>query len=188
MTSLFYRLHRLVVMLAFSPLIQLAVAQGYPTIVAPISTHVPSACTLDESSLTNSGTSSAGLSSSSGTVVARCGIANPMNSGQPQWNRLLVTYQDPDGTGTTYTVRVRLRRVNYATGVTATIATFDSNTVSLSAQAITLDEIAFSHVFDFYNHSYFLELTLTRPATPGTAPAVFLVRLAQIVFIPTGQP
>jgi len=133
-------------------------------------TTVASACVPDEDS--------AGLyqfeqarfefsRASTGQIVARCNITDPADlfGGNPGWNRMDVTYNDPDGFFNNSRVRVQLRRVHKTTGASATIATFDSNLFGVGQQ---LETLSFNHAFNFVDYAYYLTLILDRTdATVG---------------------
>jgi hypothetical protein len=112
--------------------------------------------------------------SDTGEIKARCNVANPSNSGVPSWTTLTVGYQDPDGTGLDYEVKVTFWRVNKSTGNYSNIASFDSN--NFNSTGATSHHVTFSHAFDFTNDSYFVTLELTRNAA-AKDPSVWLVGL-----------
>lgn len=112
-----------------------------------------------------------------GTIVARCNLSNPLDSGaDPGWGTLEVVYRDPDGRDDRSTVRVRLIRVNNG-GNTTNIAEFDSDEFPEAHDPAT-ESVTFSHAFDFDHGAYYVELRINRESIRSeNNPAVFLVRL-----------
>lgn len=133
-------------------------------------TSVASACAVDESDQSDWAASYSQVgfkTGASGYVTLRYNVTNPEDDGSNTfWDRLYVTYRDPDGTGTASRVRVFLRRASRTTGSIATIATFDSNT--FSATGTQTASVSFSHSWSFYSYYYFLETELYR-STGSTA-------------------
>lgn len=160
----------------------------------PAWSHVGSAFTVDEGSATKyaMGTASFGFKtgqiSSTGLrgilnpIVARCNVTNPLDSGNPGWNALIVDYLDPDGTGTNYRVYVILYRLDRSTGSVSTVAKFDSNTVALTTRGER--QVIFTHAMDFLNNEYFVQVQVYRADTSGS-PVVNAVRLALSYQIPS---
>jgi hypothetical protein len=161
----------------------------------PIWTHTASSCAVDEESLTkyqfnNADFSFKGTETSDNTpsipsvpvpIIVRCNVVNPLDSSvNPQWNRLLIGYQDPDGTGTGSRVRALLRRVNRQTGGTATLATFDSNSIAATTRREASAAVS-PVTFDFRSYEYFVQIELTRRFTGlGSNPLAFKARLELI--------
>ena len=112
--------------------------------------------------------------SNTGEVRTRCQVSNPMDSGVPPWNTMVVGYQDPDGTGINYQVTAQLVRVDKSTGVSTFIKTFSSN--SFVGTGATSHSASFTHTFDFDNNAYFVTLTLDRVDSTNN-PAVWFVQL-----------
>lgn len=166
----------------------------------PAWTHVASACAVDEDSLSKTSTAGAyftfkgaSVSAPGGPLLgpiplfARCNVVNPLDArglepGNPNWNALIVTYLDPDGTGTAHRVQARLVRVSRATGAGATIATFNSNSLNITTQTERLK--LFNHQFDFGDYYYYVELALTRTDASTGNPRLAAVRLAQASSVP----
>lgn len=161
----------------------------------PIWTHTASSCAVDEDSLAkyqfnNADFSFKGDQTSANSpsipsvpvpIVVRCNVLNPLDdSVNPVWNRLLIGYQDPDGTGTGSRVRALLRRVHRQTGGTATLATFDSN--SFAATTRREDFAVVSPMkLDFLVYEYFVQIELTRRFTGlSSNPLAFKARLALV--------
>jgi hypothetical protein len=134
-------------------------------------TTVASACVPDEDSVGIYQFEQARFEfsgASTGEIVARCNITDPADlfGGNPSWNRMDVTYNDPDGSLNSSRVRVQLRRVHETTGASATIATFDSNLFGIGQQ---LETLSFVHAFNFVDYAYYLTIILDRTnATVGT--------------------
>lgn len=100
-----------------------------------------------------------------GTIRTRCQINNPLDSGVPSWKTLSFGYVDPDGNRTDYEVQAQLTRVNRSTGVTAAIATIDSN--SFGSSGPVWEHVPISHTFNFTSYSYYMTLTVSRADTNG---------------------
>jgi hypothetical protein len=116
---------------------------------------------------------------SSGDFKFRCNVTDPLDSGVPSWNTLTVGYQDPDGIGTGYQVKVTLYRVGKGTGDFSSIAVFNSN-MFLEPNP-TSSSISFSHTFNFTDYAYWVTLDLTCNAATcnnyDPTPSVWFVRL-----------
>ncbi|MCU1328532.1 MAG: hypothetical protein JWN34_3902 [Bryobacterales bacterium] len=128
-----------------------------------------------------------------GFVAVNCNVDNPRftATGPYQtWNKLQVTYRDPDGLGnpgqqgSEYQAFVQLVRVSKITGVLAVIATFDSNLQCAQGTSCVADnnvrriDVPFAHAFDFNNYAYAVYVRLHRAlATFSLSPAVYQVRL-----------
>jgi hypothetical protein len=112
--------------------------------------------------------------SNTGEIIARCHVTNPMDSGVPPWNTLVVGYTDPDGTGINYQVTAQLARVDKSSGTATILKTFSSN--SFVDKGSTSHNVSFTHTFDFDNNAYFVTLTLDRVST-SDKPAVWFVQL-----------
>lgn len=136
--------------------------------------YIASACTLDEASTGKYNLDFARLQfagTATGEVAARCNVINPLDingGGNPGWNRLDVTYQDPDGQAAASRVSVQLRRVDRITGLSYTVATFDSNSYPSGQQLKTL---SFSHTFNFLNYGYYVGISLTRSSSSAAVRA-----------------
>jgi hypothetical protein len=109
-----------------------------------------------------------------GEIKARCHVTNPMDSGVPAWNTMVVGYQDPDGTGINYQVTAQLVRVDKSSGVSTIVKTFSSN--SFVSTGATSHNVSFTHTFDFDNNAYYVTLTLDRVDSSNN-PAVWFVQL-----------
>jgi hypothetical protein len=159
--------------------------------ILPAWTQTASSCAVDESALSKfqfnladfsyKGTETSDvLNTSLGPItqpiVARCNVVNPLDSGNPSWNALIVGYQDPDGTGTAHSVRVRLYRVSRHNGTAYQVAVFSSNSSSATGRTEGLTE--FSHTFDFLNNEYFVQMELIRQNT-NQNPVIYHVRLTR---------
>jgi hypothetical protein len=109
-----------------------------------------------------------------GEIKSRCAVINPMDSGVPAWNTMVVGYQDPDGTGIDYQVVAQLVRVDKSTGVGTIIKTFSSN--SFTSTGATSHSVTFTHTFDFDSNAYYVTLTLDRVDSSNN-PAFWFVQL-----------
>jgi len=153
----------------------------------PAWTHVASACSVDEANLSKYSFNFADFGFKSGAVsdvgafgfalpiTARCNVVNPLDSGNPSWNTLIVGYRDPDGPGIKYQVIVRLRRLSRFTGGVSTVATYNSNLVPLTARGEGFVQFS-STSFDFLKNEYFVEINVSRTDT-NADPVVYMVRL-----------
>jgi hypothetical protein len=160
--------------------------------IPPFWTHVASACSVDESALSKYAFNLADFGFATGKVsdiggfglpipiFARCNVLNPLDTGDPLWNTLIVGYQDPDGTAPKYQVLVRLRRVSRSTGGISTMATFNSNLTTLTTRGERSVNVA--GPFDFLHNEYFVEIGVARTDTLGN-PIVYMVRLERTVLI-----
>lgn len=163
-------------------LVALTLLQTTVLSAASVWTTAASACTVDND-IAISEVAAAELKlrpGSTGAIVARCNITNPLDSGaDPQWNRMRVTYRDPDGTGTVARVNVKLRRVNLLDGATTTITEFNSDQFTgVSAQ---YRQISFVQQFQFLTYAYYLELRVGRTST-FLDPVLYRVDLRQNSF------
>jgi hypothetical protein len=103
-----------------------------------------------------------------GYIAVVCNLENPTDLGtNPAWDRLEVTYIDPDGVhdidvhfGTNYQVLAQLIRINRVSGIESAVAEFDSNNdclpASLFCDGTSVRTFAkpFAHTFDFANNAY----------------------------------
>ena len=95
------------------------------------------------------------------------------------WNALIVGYKDTDGYGAKAQVSASLKKVSRATLGESTIATFNSNLVSVSSIMAHEDVQPFTHDFDFQNNDYYVQIDLIRQDDTVTTPVAYSVRLAQ---------
>jgi hypothetical protein len=130
-------------------------------------TTIGSGCTVDEASLSNfdvSGSQFRHETGRTGTIVQRCNIVDVEDG--TAWDRMDITYRDPDGRGTKYRVRVWLYSVNQSSGNISSITSFDSNTST--ATGTTLRFFNFTHTFNWVINAYYLYVTVYRSDTAGT--------------------
>lgn len=137
-------------------------------------TTVASACVPDETSIGIYQFEQARFEfagANTGQIVARCNITDPADlfGGNPIWNRMDVTYNDPDGYFNNSRVRVQLRRVHETTGMSTTLVTFDSNLFGPGQQ---LETLSFNHVFNFYDYAYYLTIIVDRTGAGSTGATV----------------
>ena len=158
----------------------------------PAWTHTASSCEVDEESagrytlsgadFTYLGGAEGGLVASQPPLTARCNVTNPLDSGNPSWDHLIVTYRDYDLSCTFNRVVVRLYRVPRVPGLSQLVATFNSDTVGGCSGfffgSMTESNVAFTHKFDFLNNAYFVDIQLVRLDNEYPAPIARLVRLA----------
>jgi hypothetical protein len=141
-----------------------------------------------------------------GYIAVICNVDNPRLTGVTTafqlWNRLQVTYRDPDGLqklqgfGTEYQAFVQLVRVEKDTGVWQSVAQFDSNlqctgtTVSCQGDnTIKSIDVPFTHTFDFNNYAYSVYVRLYRALSQyNLNPAVYQVRLEAASPVVGAQP
>jgi len=147
---------------------------------APVWTATGNSCVVDNSDLDQYEQDSFSLQHrkrAEGTILARCNVSNPLDSGaNPGWGTLEVVYRDPDGRDNRSQVRVRLIRVNNG-GNTTNVAEFDSDEFPEAADPAT-QSVVFSHAFDFDTGAYYVELRISRESTRSeNDPAVFVVRM-----------
>jgi hypothetical protein len=152
-------------------------------------TTAASACMPDEAAIasyTNDSAASSIAAGITGDIVVRCNVSSPTDLGTPNWNKMDVTFNDPDGPGTDKAVLVSLRRVHEDTGVSSTITTANSNTRPAGQQKLTHDVM---HAFDFEHYAYYLQITIRRVqldsdgnGVPDPSPRIQRVRL--YTFIP----
>lgn len=137
-----------------------------------------------------------------GFIAVNCNVDNPRftpTAALPAWNRLQVTYRDPDGLGSPgqqgseYQAFVQLVRVSKTNGVLSTIVTFDSNvqcspgTACIADNTVRNIRVPFAHTFDFSNYTYAVYVRLHRAlATFSLSPAVYQVRLEAAQTIVSG--
>jgi len=104
---------------------------------APVWTATGNSCVVDNSDLDQYEQDSFSLQHrkrAEGTILARCNVSNPLDSGaNPGWGTLEVVYRDPDGRDNRSQVRVRLIRVNNG----ATRRTSPSSTATSSRKRRT---------------------------------------------------
>jgi len=146
-----------------------------------VSTHVPSACTVDEDSTAKYEFNGGELrfrGAETGIITVRCNVVNLRDDGQdPRWGVLEVVYRDPDGAGANQ-VTATLKRVSNS-GVTSTVpgALFVSNAFA-GAAGVQMRQANFAHAFNFFSNAYFIEIKLIRnAATSQDNPAIYLSRL-----------
>lgn len=145
---------------------------------------VGSSCMVDEGSLTkyNNHLNYFGFKyGTTGWITSRCTVLSPLPTSSPNWDGLIVDYIDADGMGGASQVKVYLRRYARATGLTYTIAVFDSNTSPITTRTEGLQK--FQHIFDFLNNEYYVELTAYR-ANSSTYPRIHAVRVCPVSGIP----
>jgi len=152
---------------------------------AQVWTHTAHTCVVDE--VHSSGKAITFTDSlrvqRAGTVRARCNVTNPMDDGQsPNWGVLDVVYTDPPPAASNERITAVLWRIDNDGGVGLPIAVFNSDSFPQAAAA-QMQSVEFSHVFDFSEAAYFVEITLTEHGVGFTGTPrrkVFLVRLRPI--------
>lgn len=147
-------------------------------------TTAASACMPDESAIASYSNDSAATSIASGItgdIVIRCNVTSPADTVNPDWNRMDVTLNDPDGAAAGRAVIVSLRRVHEDTGASSTILSLNSNNFAAGQRLAQED---FLHIFDFEHYAYYLQITLRRVSldadgngVPDTSPRIQRVRL-----------
>ena len=178
--------------LALQTLVLLAAAetQGQtPGEQLPAWTQAASSCVIDEAAASQStyAFSNADLTYRPGMMsqvsggayqplVARCNVLNPLDKGNPAWNRLVVGYLDSNGAGS---ISVKLKRLARSTGVVSTIVTW-TDPPSSGLFTRLEDYRDFRHTFNFLANSYYVEISVLRHDNDGN-PGVFMIRLAGAV-------
>ena len=159
--------------LAFTGMLCAVQGQGLPEWTAVASTCVPDETSLGGRLAMTNGKIHFGANVL-GEIEARCNVTNPRdNNLNPGWNRMEITYSDPDGMAGVTQVLADLVRVDKFTGASVIVDTFDSNGFPA---APFLRVSPFNHVFDFINAAYFVDLRVRR-ANANLIPGVARVRL-----------
>jgi hypothetical protein len=97
-----------------------------------------------------------------GLVIVRCNLSNPSDvNANPPWNRMEVTYSDPNGSTGGAAVHVYLYRVERSTGQLSRYLWFSSNTRSTAGQQCVTESFS-DAAFDFDRFGYHLEIHLVR--------------------------
>ena len=155
---------------------------------AQVFTAVASACVMDESSLSRYETSGGRIrlkGSSTGEIVTRCNVTNPIDAGfNPFFNTLELVFRDPDARASASHVSAILWRVSNSTGgITQIGGTLDSNVVgsAVATQNAQTRSIAIPAAFNFYDYAYYVEVRISR-TNANLAPDFSLVRLYQKLF------
>jgi hypothetical protein len=153
---------------------------------AQLWTHTAHTCVVDEA---HSSGQAVTFGSSlavhrAGTIVARCNVTNRMDGGQsPDWGALEIVYTDPPSVVSSEKVTAALLRIDNDGDLSLPIATFSSDSF-LQSTAAQKQSVAFSHVFEFAEAAYFVEITITEHGTGLGGPPrrrVFLVRLRPVL-------
>ena len=136
---------------------------------APVWTAAANTCVVDNSDIGDYDQDAFGIHHSrhsEGTIIARCNVSNPLDSGaDPGWGTLEVVYRDPDGRDDRSQVRVRLIRVNNG-GNSTNVAEFDSDEFPDTTDPAT-ESVTFSHAFERRPGSYRLVRSLAiMPSRP----------------------
>jgi len=158
-------------------------------------TTVASSCAVDESAVNKyafnyadfyylgSAVSSPNRKTGYNPISVRCNVDNPLdNDVRPKWDTLIIGYNDPDLEKKDASVVARLVQVKRATGLTSVVATFDSNTSSLTGRREGF--VKFTSILDFHNNAYFVQLNLTRANANVATPTVYSARLVSTTGIP----
>jgi hypothetical protein len=125
-----------------------------------------------------------------GYIAVLCTVDNPRDNVTQPWNRLHVTYRDPDGLrtidgyGLDYQVYVELVRMSKTSGALFQVARFDSNlqcqqtptTSCYGDNAVKRFAVTFNHTFDFNNYAYAVYARLYR-GNVSFLPQVYQVRM-----------
>ncbi len=119
-----------------------------------------------------------------GVILARCNVTNPLDGigATPNWNALIVGFQDPDGTTPHVSVLTRLIRVSRPTGDTSVVATLNSNTDALTTRHERFAQFNASAI-NFRNYEYYVEIYLIRPSTAVVSPRAYSLRLANVTVV-----
>jgi hypothetical protein len=162
--------------------------------ILPAWTHAASACVVDEDSVGKfefanadfkfRGTNLSTVATGTGALIpitARCNVVNPFDERNPDWNRLVVGYQDSNGTNAQNGAIVRLKRISRPSGAVFVEATFSSN--DQSATNRTERSIPVNHEWDFLRNEYFVQIELTRGSAADSV-SVFSLRLTRVEPLP----
>ena len=98
-----------------------------------------------------------------GVIFARCNIVDVED--RDSWDTLVVTYDDPDGPGPDYRVRVTLYAVEQEIGRQEEIVVFDSNDQNITGRGNGSVNFRRFHDFDFDVNAYYLFVVLRRANT-----------------------
>ncbi|MEW6367846.1 MAG: hypothetical protein AB1714_24720 [Acidobacteriota bacterium] len=135
--------------------------------LGPYWTHIGAACVVDELDVNDYEVAyeeiyfKAGVT---GSIQARCNVTNPDDQGDnPVWDRLGVTFKDPDATGTGARIQAVLKKVTRSTGTSSTVATFDSN--RFAGTGWQFQATGVSHTWDFWNYYYYVDIVLSRTSS-----------------------
>ncbi len=94
-----------------------------------------------------------------GSIHFTCNVTTPIDAfpREPDWNRLLLTFSDPDAMGS---VQARLYRKHLTTGLVSLMATANSRNVS-GIRAVMVPVVG----FDFDRYAYFVHVILQRTSS-----------------------
>ena len=161
----------------------------------PYWTAAASTCSPDEGAISKYGFSSGdfyfnGSAVSNPSVVGpapitvRCNVTNFLDvrgsePANPNWDALIVGFQDPDGKASNAGMLTRLVRISRPTGAVSIVATLNSNTDALTTRHERFAQFNASAI-DFRNYEYFVEIHLYRTSTAVASPRVYSLRLANI--------
>ena len=117
-------------------------------------------------------------------ITVRCNVANPLDvrgsePANPNWDALIVGFQDPDGKAANAGMLTRLVRISRPTGAPSIVATLNSNGDALTTRHERFVQFNAS-ALDFSKYEYFVEIYLYRASTAVASPRVYSVRLANI--------
>jgi len=117
-------------------------------------------------------------------ITVRCNVTNPLDvrgsePANPNWDALIVGFQDPDGKASNAAAVTRLVRISRPTGAASIVASFNSNTDSVTTRHERFVQFNAS-ALDFSKYEYFVEIYLYRASTAVASPRVYSVRLANV--------
>jgi hypothetical protein len=117
-------------------------------------------------------------------ITVRCNVTNPLDvrgsePANPNWDALIVGFQDPDGAGTNSRIVARLVRISRPTGAASIVATLNSGGDPLTTRHERFVQFNAS-ALNFANYEYFVEIYLYRASTAVASPRVYSVRLANV--------
>lgn len=120
-------------------------------------------------------------------ITVRCNVTNPLDvrgsePANPNWDALIVGFQDPDGVATNAAALTRLVRISRPTGAASIVATLNSNTDTLTTRHERFAQFNASAI-DFRNYEYFVEIYLYRPSTAVASPRAYSLRLANVTVV-----
>ena len=142
----------------FLPAIALFILGAFPASAQYYWNAAGSTATIDEASVSLYEFNNVSLrfkSGQTGTIVARYTVSG-VSPNDPDFNTLILSYGGPG-------VTVKLMRAYQCGGYVEEVASWGPPT---DTSANTCDDLDIStHLWDFYGHTYYLEVTLTRTST-----------------------
>ncbi len=98
-------------------------------------------------------------------------------SNRVNWNRFIMFYKDPDGTGSASRVQASLGYLD-ASGNVRNVATLDSDQHLPSSTGVREMSVAFNHTFNFFRNYYYVQITVTR-SNPNLDPEILGFKICE---------